>query len=499
MYLSGVDVSGNAPRNRQSSMQLRSILQQGDMARITRLATASSPRKAAVKVTQPSRKIFALPEYNLYYSSSVEGDLGSLLGAPHYSYRFAESKFTTAFSTFGASIHKLFMPEFYNSVNALPERVQRAGLPHIHLIFRSAEQIRLLKFGWNISCFAWEFDVLKDYTDVDEHPFLNQKRMLSLCDEIWVPSSYSKAVLEKHGLSNIHFIPAPIAADPADQFSPEEALRRLGRLVVAPLHFSFLKSRAQNRAACEERSTTLGQYIKAHSKQNKSVSIYLTILNPEDFRKNLDPMLRAFHHYSQAHPDAILLVKVLTASSRFHLLDVLADVIPNKLDSGTVFESPNIAFFSDYLSNSDMGALFSLAKYYLCTAICEGQNLPLLEAMSHGVVPVTTANTAMADYIRAENAFIIPDRLEPNDCIHLAGTIARKPFSVRRCRAPDIYDALLRSSSATSARYRAMSMKAKQMVRDRYSSEAVWPQIVARIAEASKVFKRRSSIRGAAY
>jgi hypothetical protein len=93
---------------------------------------------------------------------------------------------------------------------------------------------------------------------------------------------------------------------------------------VAPLDYNFLRSRAQNRAASSERASTFLEYVGARLKACKRLRIYLTVLNPEDFRKNLEAMLRAFDHFSRKREDAVLVVKVLTASTRFHLFDVLS-------------------------------------------------------------------------------------------------------------------------------------------------------------------------------
>ena len=421
-------------------------------------------------------------DFNFYYSSATEGDLSTLLGAPHYSYRFAEAKFLSMFKERRVPLNKLSMPEYYNTPQALPEAIHRAGARDMHLMFRSTEQFRLLKFAWNVCCFAWEFDVIKDHTDINEHPFLNQKRMLALCDDIWVPCLYTKSVLEAHGLRHVHVVPAPIAPVPHDAPPVLESLARLGHLSVAPLDYNFLRSQAQNRAACGERVSTFLEYIGARIKACKKLRIYLTILNPEDFRKNLDASLRAFDHFSRRRKDAVLVVKVLTAASRFHLLDVLCDVIPNKMASGAVFQSDNIVFFNDFLSESELSSLYGIADYYLCTSLCEGQNLPLLEAMAHGVVPVTTANTAMSDYISPENAVVIQGHRELNDCMHLAGTIAQRPFYVQRSRAADIHDALERSFRLTRARYAALSKQAREVTRAKFAPEVVWQAMAARLA-----------------
>lgn len=430
---------------------------------------------------------------NFYYSSATEGDLSSLLGAPHYSYRFAESKFMSVFAEKRVTVNKLLMPEYYNTADALPESIHRSGLPDVHLIFRSTEQIRLLKFAWNVCCFAWEFEVIKDRTEIDEHPFLNQKRMLGLCDEIWVPCGYTKSVLEAHGLGNIHVVPAPIAPGPDDAPPVLDALARLGHVTVVPLDYNFLRSQAQNRAACGERSITFLEYIGTRLKACAKLRIYLTVLNPEDFRKNLDAMLRAFDHFSRRRDDAVLVVKVLTASSRFHLLDVLSDVIPKKMASGAAFRSDNIVFFNDFLSEAELSSLYSIADHYLCTSLCEGQNLPLLEAMAHGVVPVTGVNTAMTDYINTDNAVVIRDHRELNDCVHLAGTIARRPFFVQRSRVEDIHDALERSVELSRARYAAMSAHARQVTRAKFAPDAVWNAISARLAAIPSLANRRQA------
>jgi glycosyltransferase involved in cell wall biosynthesis len=433
-----------------------------------------------------------LPAMNLYHSSAVEGSLSDVLGAPHYSYRFAEAKFMAAFAAHGRHSIKLAMPEYYASEEALQPGMRGENLPSAHLIFRPTEQIRLLKFAWNICCFAWEFDVLKDDTRLGEHPFLNQKRMLGLCDEVWVPCSFTQEVLERHGIANVHVIPAPIETPARGHTEFLTALAEIGNLSVAPLHHNFLNSKKENAAACAERSSTLGIYLTQHMKDHDAIKIYLTILNPEDSRKNLDAMLRAFDYFAKKLPSAVLLVKVLTSAKRFSLFEVLGDVVPHKLVSGSVFASKNIVFFNDFLSDAELSTLYGIADFYLCASIAEGQNLPLLEAMSHGVVPVTTANTAMQDYIRPDNALVIAGESVANRNPHLAGTIAGKPFNVALSGVMDIYRALLASMDLTSAQYGQLSSAARRVVREKFSIEAVWPAMRARFSDIAGLIAARA-------
>jgi hypothetical protein len=88
----------------------------------------------------------------------------------------------------------------------------------------------------------------------------------------------------------------------------------------------------------------------------------------------------------------------------------------------------------------------------------------------------------MADYIHAENAIVIRGRLEPNDCVHLAGTLAGRPFSVHRSGVADIHDALERSVALSPVRYATLAAGARHVTRVQYSPQVIWSAIAARLA-----------------
>jgi glycosyltransferase involved in cell wall biosynthesis len=422
-----------------------------------------------------------LPNYTILYSSANDLDLDRALGARHYSYLFAEDHFLKMFAASGFSAIHLPMPEYYGQRSALAAEIDALGAHPIHLMFRSTEDFRLLKCGYNIACFAWEFDVLKDYTQIGEHPFLNQNRMLGICDEIWVPAQYTREVLVSHGIGNVQHIPAPIALPaprPRDRY---DALARLADITVCPLFVNFLMPRALNRDICSARCLSLGEWLARKMARRDRVRLYLTILNPEDFRKNLDAMLRGFYYFACEDPDSVLIVKALTAQSRFSLVDVVSDVVRNKMGAGTNLECDNIVFFNDFLKDEALSWLYTLADFYLCASVAEGQNLPLLEAMAHGVIPITTRHTAMLDYIARDNAVIIRDRTITNDSEHFGGCVAGKPFVIHRSEHSDIYDALRRSTSIPEAQRSKMSARCVNIVRERYSYQKVWDLIRSRL------------------
>ena len=186
----------------------------------------------------------------------------------------------------------------------------------------------------------------------------------------------------------------------------------------------------------------------------------------------------------------MLLVKTLTSASRFPLLDVVSDVVPNKFANGTTIESDRIAFFNAFLTEAQMTALYSLADFYLCTSVAEGQNLPLLEAMAHGTVPVTTANTAMLDYIDPAHAVVVRAPPVPSDTVHLAGAVAGRPYSVHKAAPEDVHAALVASQALGPEARAAMGSAASAVVRRRYAQEAVWPLVQERIGALTAAAER---------
>ena len=436
--------------------------------------------------------------FQLFCSGAIEGVIShAMLGSPHYSYRFAEECFRRMFIAAGASLTKLAMPEYYATASAFPPSQLNQAHAGIHLIFRSTEEIRLLKFGYNIACFAWEFDVLKDNTFPDEHPFLNQKRMLNACDEIWVPSTYTQRVLSDHGVRNVLTIPAPILVREDTARDRLEALARLSRVVVAPLHVNFLLPPSIGAAICRAGEMSLGEWLGETLRRKPDVKIYLSIFNPEDFRKNVDALIRGFVLFAERNPGCVLIVKVLTSAARFKLGEAIADVICSKLASGTVLESASVVFFNDYLEQVDLSWLYRLADFYLCTSFAEGQNLPLLEAMRHGAVPVTTRSTAMLDYISEDNSVIIRTQRRANDCVHLAGCATGKAFDIDWCSYLDVIDALEASTRLTREQIARMSADAEAVAEARYSVRAVWELVRARLTAITGARRSQGLVVGA--
>jgi len=173
--------------------------------------------------------------------------------------------------------------------------------------------------------------------------------------------------------------------------------------------------------------------------------IFLTVLNPGDDRKNIDLLLRSFVYHAQRNDKAVLLVKLLTNPSRFTCEELITGPVRDRLVGGSDLCCSRILLFNDYLEDSEMSALYQLADYYLSLSIAEGQNLPLLEAMAEGVIPVSTQNTAMGEYINEDNSvpIVASERITlPN----LGGSIAMREFQIEAVKLRAAVEALSRAA-----------------------------------------------------
>src|ERR1700694_254729 len=128
-----------------------------------------------------------------------------------------------------------------------------------------------------------------------------------------------------------------------------------------------------------------------------------------------------------------------------------------------------------------MRALYPISDFYLCTSVAEGQNLPVIEAMAHGVVPVSTINTAMLDYLSRDNCVEIKTRRFSAFERETGADVARRAYAVAFCSQTDIGRALLRACGLPRAELDRLRRNAQRTVSQKFSFEAVGALISRRI------------------
>ena len=213
--------------------------------------------------------------------------------------------------------------------------------------------------------------------------------------------------------------------------------------------------------------------------------LFLTVCNPYDKRKNLAALVEGFLMATAGVEDAVLLVKLVTSGIFESPTGYLFHQIRVLFGNPHCLHEDKIVLFSSFLSEEEMSELYANADFYISAAIAEGQNLPLLESMAHGCVPISTRHTAMLDYIAEENAVVIESRRYRGLIPLLASDVAQSRVEIDFSDRYQIADAIRRALALTPDQL-AAKRKAARGVADRYGDDSVFAQIRTRLAAIDK-------------
>lgn len=399
-------------------------------------------------------------ENTIFYSFRVQEELLNITnsfvwGKAHYSYKVLKNKYVNLLKDRDIKVSEIIRPEIYKHEIAF-KFIKTFHQGDIHLIFKPFEEIRILKRAYNIGIIAWEFDCINTKT-FDSFPLSNHLRILSLLDEVWVLCEYTKKVLEQYNLKNVYCIPAPVNTTTTNKSSIDILLNNLPALTLNTINL-----------APQQTFDILYNNIKPINK------IYLTIINPWDRRKNIEELITSFAKFSSKYKQALLIVKLVIdnqGTTLFNINEILAEKIK--------LTSPNIIFISHELTDAEMSVLMQSVDYYYCMSKAEGQNLPLIEAMSLGTVPVSVMHTAMADYIQDDNAFTIKSNLEYTS----VDSNASRNSNLRWYK-PEFKSAIKALEASYQARTSEYSIKSNNCVKtieSTYSDRVVFDKIFQRI------------------
>lgn len=167
-----------------------------------------------------------------------------------------------------------------------------------------------------------------------------------------------------------------------------------------------LSIESQSQITANETSTTQQNTVKHDLTLNGVV--YTSIFNPRDGRKNWEDILTAFCLAFREQEDVTLILKMTYKDMSGYLDDIFAlfcQLQPFKC---------RVVVVHGYINNEDYETLISSTSFIVNASRSEGQCLPLMEYMSCGVPAIAPDNTAMADYINKDNAFIVDSSPEPH-------------------------------------------------------------------------------------
>lgn len=355
----------------------------------------------------------------LFYSRKTRQALAAAdgkvpLGAAHYSYGFVADKFVDLLSSCSYSFEELVRPELIPALT-VSEISADAHRKVVHLIMKPFEEIRILKGAYNVAYLMWEFDRLPEFARLpDRHPGRVSKlydylHMIKLCDEVWVGCTFTQRVFESAGIRSVHVIPTPVLPPRVTPHNRSErrlkALDMLSQIYALPIS-AEVGSLSQRRRKLAELVT-----------ETSNARIFVAVINPGDMRKNLPTLLRSFARVHLRDSRNILLLKLVIDNKVVTYEKVIKEILPARfreveMDENIIYDCEGIYTIAEYLPSSQLSALFFAADFYICSSYAEGQNLPMLEAMSHGVVPISPRTTAMEDYISENCAIVVPTQQE---------------------------------------------------------------------------------------
>lgn len=419
----------------------------------------------------------------LYYSVRTRDALAAGVGAvpfgfAHYSYALVCRKILDLIECNGWTAQELVRPEIYPSYHHAGSDHDHGGIrladPPVHLIVKPFDELRVLKGARNIAVVFWEFDRLPVHDRLPAgHPRRSNimhdfRHCLRLVDEVWVGCDFTRDVLRREGIPNVHTVPTPIhpAHAPWAATAPSE-------IEVTACGAEALRA---VRGAARRPRPASGLFQRIARAKRQGGRIFVTAFNPGDSRKNPGAAMLGFQ-FAQRRPADLFIVKLVVDGLENTLGRCVTELLPDRFHRSqlnmSLLDCPEMLLVAGKLTEAEMLELWQAADCYICSSSAEGQNLPLLESMAHGAVPISPAITAMADYVRPENAFVLPTHQEPvqhflADAYGMVGAM----WEVVTPR--DVAHAVSTASAAPDSVIAARSRAAKRFVDKHYSPAALW-------------------------
>lgn len=411
----------------------------------------------------------------LFVSSHVPpGETKGLLGKPYYSYAFAAEGYFEA-------LNKLELPTKFIPT---PERVtakswskfySEPGAENFHLMFKNFRSIRPVRWAHNIGLVYWEFENISGPEAAGENPFRDQIRMLKACDELWVASEHTKRVFEKKGIDNTHVIPSPVRRyEWQAESEREEAFRRVMKLPSISL---------SDGAGPNSRPKVTALGFQSAVRKRADSTMYFSMCNPLDPRKQLKQLVRAFAQFNAAHPDTFLVIKISVDPERFPISKLASTFLPERLLT-TVHDRvvcENIIFINSFVEPYELATLHDMSDFHISPTRGEGQNLPIQEAMLSGTPVIVPNHTSMLDYL-VDGQFIpiafkknfAPLGHEPHYHVH------DRPVW-NESRTHDILEALLTSYEMPIDARTKMGKHGQAQIKNSYSASVVAQKMAGRL------------------
>ena len=398
----------------------------------------------------------------IIYSETNAGLIEENLGMSEYSYYFVLKEFRPVLERLGIVV-AVSDPE--NEVDRIYRNAAKYGEDCIFLSFSPPHRTLLGCDCPTYAVFAWEFDTIPS-EPWQGHAGNDWRHVFRMLGHAITHSAFT--VKTAKDVMGADF---PITSIPAPVWDRFDALRR--KYPPRPNHDGFelstigtvVDSRVMDFDLYAPQNQVPGIPAKLPPESGPDTPIrfrvdgvvYCSVFNPYDNRKNWFDMICGFCLTFRDVPDATLIFKLThqdRSTSMHFILEDLYKLSPFKC---------RVILIHGYLVDADYEKMVAATSYVVNASRGEGQCLPLMEFMSAGKPAISPMNTAMADYITPDNAFLVRSSLEafhwPHD--------PRQAYRTRRHRIDfgslmDAYRESYRVAKEDPKRYARMSVQANR-------------------------------------
>jgi glycosyltransferase involved in cell wall biosynthesis len=387
----------------------------------------------------------------IYISNAIEserlpnGDDATAIvwGKAHYSWKIVASLYEAALQRIHITTRRFKAPDIYQS--DIARKIAGIEKDDIHITVKPIEHIRPMFGARNFYVAGWEFPEFSDRS-LEDNPKNNHVAILKRAEKILCWSEFTANNLQQYGVTSAAVLPPPVVG-----------LANLSYVSVAEIRCLHYSADAPENNAY----STIGR-VRADYQ-----TVFFALFNPYDRRKRFGQLLEAFTEFSrncEAGKGAALVIKLVVDNIRTRA-EIIFWVLRDQYAINEV--CPDIYFVGDDLDTAQIMGFYQTFDFYYCSSSTEGLNLPLIEAMASGMVPISSMATAMGDYIRPEHAVVLPferARAEAR-ASYLAGLMEISYFPVP---LQAMVDGFAEAVAMSPAKRRQMGSDASTFVHQRY-------------------------------
>jgi glycosyltransferase involved in cell wall biosynthesis len=447
-------------------------------------------------------------------SAYTEAETVRQLGREAYSYRFVYRALAPLLARWGRPVE---VTRAESRLDYAIHTASQEGLEPFHLSFLPLHLLYPTARALNIAFPFWEFPDIPDI-DFGNNPRNNWRRTAGRLALILTACSFTRDAFLRAGVNcPVRVVPVPVHPDyfhvpawqpeqrvvldcPCYVFPPPDTGSLVARHPWAPPDFVSLSLRQRLRYVylgyIRPRlpallDNALTQAVRARRVQREKAQVfhpitdrlelsgvvYTTVLNPYDFRKNLDDLLSAFLLALGDQADATLVVKLVVCP---RLAARSLNAIIRHYQHLGIQHRCKVVFVTNYLSDAQMVDLARGSTFYLNASHAEGACLPLQDFLAAGRPGIAPVHTALIDYFRDDVGLVVASHPEPTYWPH--DPDQRCSTTWHRIVWQDLHDQLRASYALAKqglARYQALAANGRARIRGYASAEQVWPQLEA--------------------